>query len=97
MATPDKEDKGKVTHEALRLTRKVVAGFNGDEDALVDFLLLIDIFERNTDDPIYLNAVLGTVRHLIYGKSDRADDQSREFLDSIRTTFPAGDEDEQAH
>jgi hypothetical protein len=87
---------GEVTSHALDLTRKVVKGFNGDEDALIDFLLLIDIFEQ-TDDPIYLNAVLGTVRHLAYGMSDRADDQSREFLDSKRKTFAIKDEGEQAH
>lgn len=95
MATPIEEDKGKVTNEALRLTHKVVNGFNGDEDPLIDFLLLVDIFERNTNEPVYLNAVLGMVRHSVYGMSDEADDQSHKFLDSRRATFPREDEDEQ--
>jgi hypothetical protein len=82
--TPDRTTYRKKIKRAEKLTVKIVRLLEYDTANIGKLLLLIDLFEQDSHDAVFVNTLAASIRQLAYGLSSLADDQSIEFVSELK-------------
>ncbi len=82
--TPDTTSYRRKIKRAEKLTVKIVRLLEYDTANIGKLLLLIDLFEQDSHDAVFINTLAGSLRQLAYGLSSLADDESIEFVRELK-------------
>jgi hypothetical protein len=75
--------------EKSELAEKLVEEMAIGDEVTAPLLLLIDLFEENRNNPLLISVLAGCARMRAFSRSDRAEQESHEYVRSLRASHLA--------